>query len=104
MELLTAARHFNGASQSWPYMNREPQEVLSLLWVFPEPFPSRPFSFSSVATNAGCHEIPCGMIASFYERLHVVDRQPIVGEGSRAVNAAICIAAEYCNALVVSLC
>lgn len=102
MELLTAARGFNGASQTRPDKNCELQEVVPLLRVVFEPVPGRSLPFSSVATSAGCHEIPWGVVTAFYERLHVVDGQLIGGEHFGTIHTAESIAAEYRNAPVVS--
>jgi len=61
-----------------------------------------PTPFSSVAGDAGRHEIPWRVITLFYERLNVVERQLIISEYFRAVDAAIGIAGKNRRALVVS--
>ena len=83
-------------------MDRETQKILSLLRIISEPSPCSTATFSRVAVGAGCHEISWRVITASHEWLNVVERQLIVGEYSRAVDATIGITAEDIRALVVS--
>ncbi len=101
MALATPVYRLNRAPQPRPHVSRVIQEVLPLVRIIFQPGPRSPTAFSSVAVRAGSHEISRRVITAFDERLNMVERQFVVGEYSRTVDATIGIAAEDIRALVV---